>query len=143
MRDLHNNIHMKRAISPAAAGTDNTPIVSQILDTAGFGSAELVILLGANTDTDATFAVLLEHDDAAGFGTAEAVADGYLLGTEALAGFTAAEDDNKVKKLGYIGPKRYLRATITPTGNNSGNIFVAAVWLLGHPQSAPTPNPPT
>ncbi len=142
MSDLHNNIYPKRGISPAAAGTDNTPYVSQIIDRLGFGSVEFIILLGANTDTDATFAVLVEDDDAAGFGTKEAVADAHLLGTEAQAGFTAAGDDNKVKKIGYIGNKRYVRVTITPSGNDSGNIFIAGVWLLGHPLSAPTANPP-
>lgn len=141
-RDLHNNIHVKRGISPAAAGTDNTAIVSQILDTKGHEAVEFIILVGANTDTDATFAVLVEHDDVVGFGTAAAVADEFLLGTEAQAGFTAADDDNKVRKIGYVGPKRFVRVTITPSGNNSGNIFVAGAWLLGHPHDRPTSNPP-
>lgn len=143
MRDLHNNIYPKRGISPVAAGTDNTPYVSQIVDTLGFGSCEFIILVGANTDTDATFAVLIEDGDDPDLGDdGAAVADDYLLGTEALAGFTAADDDNKVKKIGYVGNKRYVRATITPTGNNSGNIFIAGVWILGHPFSKPTANPP-
>jgi hypothetical protein len=143
MRDLHNNIDPKRGISPAAAGTDNTPFVSQIVDTLGYGSCEFVILLGANTDTNATFVVLVEDgNDATLVSDGAAVVDAFLLGTELLAGFTAASDDNKVKKIGYVGPKRYVRVTITPSGNDSGNIFIAGVWLLGHPQSAPTANPP-
>lgn len=141
MRDLHNNIHTKRALSPVAAGTDNTPYVTTICDTMGYGSCELVILVGANTDADVTFAVLFEDGDDSGLSDNAAVADSFLLGTEAQAGFTFA-DDNETRKIGYIGPKRYTRATITPTGNNSGNIFIAAVWILGHPQSAPTANPP-
>jgi len=141
-RDLHNNIHVKRGLSPAAAGTDNTPFVSQIVDTLGYESVEFVILAGANTDTNATFAVLFEDGDDASLTDHAAVADDFLLGTEALAGFTAADDDNKVKKIGYVGPKRYARVTITPSGNDSGNIFIAGVWLLGHPHSAPTSNPP-
>lgn len=141
MRDLHNNIYPKRAISPVAAGTDNTPIVSQVLDMQGYEAAELLINIGANTDADATFAVLIEHADLVNMSGAEAVPDSQLLGTEALAGFTF-DDDNEQRKIGYIGNKRYLRATITPTGNNSGNIFVAAQWLLGFPRDAPTANPP-
>jgi hypothetical protein len=133
---------VKRGISPAAAVTDNTAYVSQIVDTLGYGSVEFLILLGANTDSDATFAVLFEDGDDSSLTDHTAVDDAFLLGTEALAGFTAADDDNKVKKIGYSGPKRYCRVTITPTGNNSGNIFIAAAWLLGHPHSAPTSNPP-
>jgi hypothetical protein len=142
MRDLHNNIDVKRGLSPKAAVTDNTAYVSQIVDTLGYDSCEFVILLGANTDSDATFAVLFEDGNEANLSDHAAVDDDYLLGTEALAGFTAADDDNKVKKIGYVGLKRYCRVTITPSGNDSGNHFVAGLWILGHPHSAPTANPP-
>jgi hypothetical protein len=72
---------------------------------------------------------------------AAAVADAQLIGTEALAAF-AFGDDNEMRKLGYIGGKRYSRLTITPVGNNSGNIFVSCVAVMGHPHIAPTANPP-
>jgi hypothetical protein len=140
-RDLHNNIHVARGLSPVAAGTDNTPYVSQIVDTLGYGSVEFVILIGNNTDVNATFAVLFEDGNQANLSDNAAVADSFLLGTEALAGFTFA-DDNKVRKIGYTGSKRYCRVTITPSGNDAGNIFVAGVWVLGHPQTTPTANPP-
>ena len=52
MRDLHNNVYPKRALSPVVAGTDNTPYVSQILDLQGYEAAELLIMIGANTDAD-------------------------------------------------------------------------------------------
>lgn len=139
--DLHNNIYPKRGLSPAAAGTDNTPYVSQIVDTAGFDSVEFVILIGANTDVNATFAVLFEDGNDPGLSDNAAVDDAYLLGTETLAGFQY-DDDNEVRKIGYIGTKRYCRVTITPSGNDSGNIFIAGVWILGHPRNAPTANPP-
>ena len=35
MRELHNNTYPKRGLSPAAAGTDNTPYVSEIVDRLG------------------------------------------------------------------------------------------------------------
>ncbi len=142
MRDLHNSISLKRAISPAAAKTDNTAITSEILDRQGFEAAELLIILGANTDTNATFAVLIEDGDDPSLSDNAAVDDSFLLGTESQAAFTAADDDNKLRKIGYRGPKRYVRATITPSGNDSGNIFLAAAWLLGHPLNKPTANPP-
>lgn len=142
MRDLASNINVKSAIVPVAARTDNTAIVSTILDTFGYGSAVLALTIGTNTDTNSTFAVLLEESDDSGMSGAAAVADKDMVGTEALTGFTAADDDTKSKKLGYIGNKRYIRATVTPSGNDSGNIFLAGVWVQGHPASAPTANPP-
>lgn len=140
MRDLMNSIAPKRAISPATAVTDNTAIVSQIIDVLGYGSLTFVILTGALADTDATFTVLVEHGDAANLSDAAAVPDADLLGTEALASFTFADDD-KVFKIGYVGIKRYVRLTVTPAGN-SGNAFVSAVAILGHPAIGPTTNPP-
>lgn len=138
--DLHNHIAPKRGISPAAAVADNTAIVSQVVDTMGYGAVEFLILTGALADTDATFTVLVEDGDAANLSDAAAVADAELLGTEAQASFTFADDD-KVFKIGYAGNKRYVRATITPA-NNTGNAFIAGAWLLGHPVLGPTSNPP-
>jgi hypothetical protein len=141
MKDLHNNIHPLLGIAPAAARTDNTPIVSTIVDLQGYSSCEFVLATGANTDTNATFSVLVEDGDAANLSDASAVVDDELLGTEVLAGFTFA-DDNATRKIGYIGSKRYVRVTVTPSGNDAGNIFVAGVWVLGHPDNRPTANPP-
>ena len=138
MRDLMNSIAPKRAISPAAAVADNTPIVSQIIDVLGYGSLTFLILTGALAD--ATFTVLVEHGNAANLSDAAAVPDADLLGTEALASFTFADDD-KVFKIGYVGIKRYVRLTVT-LANNAGNAFVSAVALLGHPAMFPTANPP-
>lgn len=142
MQDFLSRMHVARAISPQAARTDNTAIVSQVVDLAGYNGLVFAINIGANTDTNATFAVLVEHGDQANLSDAAAVPDAHLSGTEALAGFTAADDDNKVRKIGYVGPKRYVRLTITPAGNDAGNIFVDAVALLFGARYAPTPNPP-
>ena len=82
-RDLHNNIHPVPLIAPVAARTDNTPVVSAIIDTAGYESCELVLVTGTNTDSDATFAVLVEDGDNSSLTDNNAVADTFLLGTEA------------------------------------------------------------
>lgn len=140
-RDLHNNIHPVPLIPPVAARTDNTPIVSSIIDTFGYESCELVLVTGANTDANVTFAVLLEDgNDAALADNAEVVAK-QTLGSAAAAGFKF-DDDNECRKIGYAGGKRYVRLTVTPSGNDSGNIFLAGVAILGHPRHAPTANPP-
>jgi hypothetical protein len=140
MRDIISHIDLKRGVSPAAAVTDNTPIVSQIVDRLGYESVAFLLLLGAIADTDATFTVLMEHGDAANLSDATAVPDDMLNGTEALATPLFSSDD-KVFKLGYVGGKRYVRVTLTPAAN-SGNLFAAGTWLLGSANLRPTPNPP-
>lgn len=137
-KDIHNSLHFVPLIAPAAARTDDTAIVSAVIDTAGYESVELVLITGTNTDADATFAVLVEDDTASGFGTGAAVADTFLLGTEAAAGFTFG-DDVECRKIGYVGGKRYVRMTVTPSGNGAGNIFLAGVAVLGNSRSKPTP----
>lgn len=138
-KDLHNNIDVKRAISPVSEA-GNTALVSQILDTRGYESVELVIATGSIADADATFTVLIEDGDNAALSDAAAVADAFLLGTEAQAGFQF-DDDNECRKIGYVGGKRYVRATITPA-NNASAALVAAVWVLGNARTAPSVNPP-
>lgn len=138
MRDSLNHMHPVSAIPPVAARTDNTAIVSSIIDTLGYDSCTFVIHAGTNTDTNATFAVTVDDGDASNLSDA---ASASVVGTLALAGFTFA-DDNETRKVGYAGNKRYVRLTVTPTGNDSGNIFLSAVAILGKPAFAPTANPP-
>jgi hypothetical protein len=139
MKDLHNNIDVKRAISPVSVA-DTTAQVSQIIDRAGYNSLEFVIGIGSVADADATFAVLVEDGDDSSLTDAAAVADADLLGTEALAGFQF-DDDNECRKIGYVGSKRYVRLTITPSANASAAL-ITALAILGHPQLTPTANPP-
>lgn len=134
MSDLHNNITVRRAISPVSVA-DTTAQVGQIIDHQGYGSAEYLIAIGSVADADATFTVLLEESDDSGMSGAAAVADADLLGTEALAGFQF-DDDNEVRKLGYRGNKRYTRLTITPVANASAALL-SAVAVLGHPAILP------
>lgn len=141
MRDLMNNVAVKQAIAPVAARTDNTAIVSSIIDIRGYDSLMFAISIGTNTDANATFTVLVEDGDASNLSDNAAVADADLVGTEALASYQY-DDDTETRKIGYRGSKRYVRLTITPAGNDSGNIFVAAVAILGKPHLAPTANPP-
>jgi hypothetical protein len=139
MRDLANNLDFKRGLSPVAAVTDNTAFVSQILDTKGLEGACFVILTGSLADADATFTTLVEDGDVSNLSDNAAVDDAFLTGTEALASFDFSKDD-KVFKIGYVGPKRYVRVTITP-GANTGNVFIAGVWVCD-PLTLPASNPP-
>ncbi len=137
MRDLYNNIEVRRVLSPVAAGTDNTAYVGQIIDMRGFKSVVFAILVGVNTDADATFTVLIEESDDSGLSGSNTVADVNLDPTEAIASFDFADDDS-VRKIGYTGEKRYVRMTITPANNDSGNIFIAATAIMGDSDRRPT-----
>ncbi len=139
-RDLLNNIDLKVAIAPQAAYTDDTPVVSEILDLQGYNSVIIAIITGDLADADATFSVLIEHGNDATLTDAAPVPDIQLNGTEALAGFDFS-NDNSMRKLGYIGGLRYLRVTITPSGN-TGDAYFAAMWALSMLDNAPSPNPP-
>lgn len=134
MRDLYSNLTIRRAISPVSVA-DNTAQVSQIIDRQGFDSLVFAIATGSIADADATFAVLVEDGDVANLSDNAAVADAELNGTEALAAFQF-DDDNETRKIGYIGNKRYVRLTITPSANASAAL-IAAVAVLGNASLQP------
>ncbi len=139
MRDLYNDVEVRRVLSPVAAGTDNTAYVGEIIDMRAFKSLMYAILVGVNTDADATFTVLVEESDDSGMSGAVDATDGNNLldPTAAIASFDFA-DDNSVRKIGYVGEKRYNRLTITPVDNDSGNIFIAACAVLSDADRRPT-----
>lgn len=126
MIDLYSEVKITPAIAPQV-GTDDTAFVSAVIDTANYAHNVFAITLGTLSDANATATVLLEHADESGFGDNEAVSDDEMLGTEAAAAFRY-DDDGETRKIGYIGAKRYIRLTITPSGN-TGNIPIAAVCI--------------
>lgn len=138
-RDMMNRIKPVPAIAPQVA-TNDTALVSAIIDTAGYESLTFLIQTGTLADANATFAVTMEHGDDATLADTAVPAATDLIGTTTLAGFQY-DDDGETRKIGYIGTKRYVRMTITPTGN-SGNAPISAMALLGHAKAAPTANPP-
>ncbi len=137
MRDLYNNIEVRRGLSPQVQNNSSSPFVSEIIDMQGFKSLVWCILLGSLTDADMTAVVLMEHDDAGGFGTKTDVPDSQMDPTEAIAGFDFADDDT-VRKIGYVGEKRYVRLTITPTSNDSGDLSIGVMALMGGADRRPT-----
>ena len=134
MRDGIVSKQIKRVLSPAASPADNTAQVGQIIDHQGYDAVSYVILTGALPDADATFTVLLEEGDASNRSDAAAVADADMVSQtnntapETAASFTFAADD-QVRKLGYIGSKRYSRLTITPAANASASLLAACAIL--------------
>lgn len=134
MKDIYSRVSVARAIAPVSDG-DNTALVSAIIDMQGFHSLLFIIAAGSLADVDATFTVLVEDGDVANLSDAAAVADGFLRGTEADASFTFA-DDNVVKKIGYVGNKRYVRLTVTPANNASAALF-SAIAVQGDAELQP------
>jgi hypothetical protein len=139
MRDNISNKQVKRVLSPVSVA-DNTAQVGQVIDRQGYDSLAYLILTGSLADADVTFTVLLEESDASGSGFA-AVADADMVSqTSGTAPETAAgfqfDDDNEVRKIGYIGNKRYTRLTITPANNASAGLL-AAVAVLENAEQKP------
>ncbi len=132
--DLHNSAYRVAIAPPSAAITDNTPIVGDWIDRLSFEAITFAILTGTLADADATFGVLVEDANEADKSDAAAVPDSGLISqtagvaAEAAAGFTFA-DDKTTRKIGYVNGKRYVRLTVTPSGN-SGNAPIAAVAHL-------------
>ena len=110
MRDLLTKILVKRVLSPVSVA-DNTAQVGQVIDRQGYDSATFVILTGSIADADATFTVLLEESDASGSGFSAVADNDMLTQASGTAPETAAafqfDDDNEVRKIGYVGMKRY------------------------------------
>lgn len=129
IRDLLHHVKPIRGVSPVSGNAGTSAEVSQIIDMQGYSGCLWVILLGAIADADATFAVLLEEGADSGLSDAAAVADADMItqtaGTapEAAASFQY-DSDNGVRYLDYIGSKRYIRLTVTPTANTGA-------WLWG------------
>jgi len=131
--DILNTLAMRRLISPLRQTNSSSAVVSQILDRQGYDRVGIVIQTGDLTDANATFAATLEESNDSGMSgaTAVGVADIVGGGTVAANLSFAFGDDNTFKQLGYVGTKRYLRLTITPTANDAGNLDVSAFAVLG------------
>lgn len=133
MRDIHNALKVTRVIDPKAVGTSGIAggQLSAVLDTKGYDANEFVIAYGTSASAaDKTTAVLYESA-ATGSGFTS-VADADMLGTELGASrtsgaLTSGATINMVKKLGYIGNKRYLKLRLYGTGHATG--IVSAVLI--------------
>lgn len=122
--DLHHKIAALIALAQATIGSDTTT-TGVIIDTAGYTALEF--LLTSGTITDGAYAVSLQHGDDSGLSDAAAVPAADVLGD---ADFALADDDT-VKRIGYIGGKRYVRLAIVSTAVTTGGAFSATAVLAG------------
>ena len=143
MNDLHNNARAVTAIVPAAIGANGTK-TGVVIDRQGYGGVEFVVSYGAVTTTGTVVTMVAFEGDVTG--TLTSVADTNLLGTEALASLPAATPRTSgttkevVKRLGYVGNKRYVRLNAVQTGVTSAGV-VGAAAVLHNPAVTPTSNP--
>lgn len=134
MKDIHYNVDAVRTIAAVAGAA-----TGKVVDRAGYEGVEFLISYGSITSTAATITPVVKDGDATG--TMTSVADGFLLGTEALAGIdagtprTSGSNKNVVKRLGYIGTKRYVQCNILQTTTAAAPVAVTV--LLASPRNAP------
>lgn len=134
MRDLHNNIKTVRVVAPVAAAA-----TGKVVDLQGYQGCEFVISYGSVTATNATVVPVIKEGSVTG--TLTSVADADLLGTELLASVsqaatrTSGTSKNMVKRVGYIGSKRYVSCNILQTVTAAVPVSVTAV--LNKPNNAP------
>lgn len=108
-KDLHNQVSVGVAIALTAVA-NGEDVVGAVIDRQGSEGLELIFQVGAYTDGDVT-PLIEESDDNV---TYAAVTDANLTNTEASAALSAAG----VSSIGYVGFKRYVRATaVTAAGS--------------------------
>ena len=101
-KDLHNQIGVGVAIALTAVA-NGEDVVGAVIDRQGSEGLEIIFQVGEYTDGSVT--PLIEESDNNSDYTA--VADANLTNTEESAALTAAG----VSTIGYVGFKRYVRAT--------------------------------
>ena len=127
--DLHNEATGRVGLATSAI-TTNTNTDGAIIDTAGYESLEYYIQ--SATLTDGTYTVQLFHGNDSGLSDATQVTGELILGSAAFA----LTEDNTVKRVGYIGKKRYVRIRIVSTVVTTGGT-ISAVAVLGTPHHGP------
>lgn len=132
MRDSYNNLNGVIALNFQTISSDTTTAGNEI-DMQGYHSITFFPQTGTVTDGDYT--ILIQESDTSGSGYSD-VADADLIGTEADASFTADDDDNSILKIGYIGNKRYVKASVVSTNTSSGAVY-GITAVQGHAEDAP------
>ncbi len=100
-----------------------TTTAGVLIDTADCGAVTFLMQLGATVA--GTFTPKLQDGALADGSDLADVADQWLIGTEAGSALTVT---NTVKKLGYVGKKRYVKLSFVTTGGSvSGTVSAMAV----------------
>lgn len=130
--DLHNQVTPAVAFKTEAIASDTTT-AGEIIDMDGYYSLEFILQSG--TLTTGTYTPVIQHGDDSGLSDVATVGTDFLLGTIADATY-AVTDDDTVKRIGYVGKKRYVRLSITSASSAAGTM--SAVAINSDPRRAPT-----
>lgn len=117
-KDLHSSISVSVAIALTAV-PDGEDVVGSVIDTQDSDALEIVFQVGAYTDGSVT-PLIEESDDNV---TYTAVSDDHLTNLESSAALTAAG----VSSIGYVGFKRYVRATAVTAANSTLTVAASAI----------------
>lgn len=115
-KDIFNNVSMFQSLAPAARtnGTvDGAATDRQFSDS-------LMAIIDFGLWTDGVHTIKLQHSD--DNVTFEDVPAAELQGTSPVV-VDANTEDNMIYKIGYLGIKRYVRATTTVSGATTGAIY--------------------
>lgn len=143
MQDLHEITSVAVAIPNATILADNTPAA---VDLAGYKAAEIILAVGVGGITFSTtnkveFKLTHSDDDS----TYAAVAQADVLGTTVGTGgiiksLNAAHATASVYRVGYVGPKRYLKLLADFSGTHGVGTPIAAIVVRASPGHAPVPD---
>lgn len=138
IKDLHNNIAVKRTISPIAIGTTGTGQTGKPVDTLGFNQVEIIVNYGSVTATGAVFTAVVQ--EGAVTSTMTTVSAANLLGsTPGLAlqatARTSGVGKNFTKRVGYIGSQRYVAVKVSSTV--TAGTLISADVIMAKPENAP------
>jgi len=127
--DLHNEATSRVGLNIAAI-TTNTTTSGAIIDTAQYEALEFYIQ--SATLTDGTYTAQIWHGNDSGLSDAVQLTGEEVLGSAVFI----LTDDNKTKRIGYVGKKRYVQLRIVSTGVTTGGTL-GAVAVLGTPLHGP------
>lgn len=152
LRDLHSNIKSVQHLAAAAYTSTQTP--SSGVDRAGFSAVEFLISVGVITNIanspQPSWAFKLQHSDSQSSDFVDVTDEDDVLVASAKSPVAApdastgvfltvddAAEDAQLYRVGYVGPKRYVRVVAT-AANTPGSTPLCINAILGLPAIAPT-----
>jgi hypothetical protein len=145
MKDLYHNVLPTRALTIQTIS--GSPLASGDVDLKGFEAAQVLVdfgdiaEMGASPVGNAAIAVKLEHADDDGSSAPGAYVDATeadVVGPASVsAGVVASTSSDLVPiRFGYVGGKRFIRVTLTPTDLSVGG--PVGIWVeKAHARHAP------
>ena len=122
-KEITTTLRNEVALDVQAIASDTTT-AGNIIAAADFDHGiNFTFFSGAYSDGD--YDILIEHGDAANLSDAAAVPDEQLTGQDPESTDspeTQAQIDaaNEIKKIGYVGPKAFVRLSVVSTSTSSG-----------------------